>query len=1063
MLRRLREAGIEPHWDRVQTEAALREALAGERWELALVDYNLPGFGGPQALAVLAEAAPDVPAITVSGAISEDTAVATITAGAVDYVLKDNLTRLAPAVRRAVQGAELRRQQRRAAEQARQTMYAIEHSSQAIVYVSEGGVILYINAAAHRLGGVPAAEAVGQEIWGWSPTVDETRWGELWRAAAQHPIVDSEATVCLAGGEERLISATLDYHERDEDPFVIVYARDITEQREVEERAAESEALYRRIVEMASEGIWAVDDRYVTTFVNPQMAHRLGYETDEMIGRAPSDFMFEEDLVDFDARMRERREGQPGHYQRRFRRKDGGEFWTSASLTSESGPEGEYLGSFGMFTDVTEMRTAAEEVRRMALAVDTAPNSITVHDFDGRFLYANQRTFELHGYSRDEFLALNLRQLDVPAAEGLVAARMQELRERGEASFEAVHFRKDGTSLPVDVRAKVTTWGGKEAILSVATDLTERKQAEENLACLNQQNELILRSAAEGILGLDSQGNHTFVNPAAARMLGYAAEELLGRPSHSTWHHTKADGSPYPGEECEIYAAYRDGAVHRTSTEVFWRRDGTSFPVEYVSTPINEQGRLAGAVVTFADITDRKQAEEALRRREREFSTLVENASDMIARYDTDLRCTYCNSAVERPLGISAPWRLGKTPLEAGVPREQADFISQSLRQVLQTGAEQEIEQSYPLPSGQKHFTTRIVPERDEQGSIGSLLAITRDITERKQAEEELQLSQQRLSLHVEQTPLAVIEFDLEGRVREWNPAAAAVSGYSREAAIGQYWTFIVPAAIHGQLEGVWAAIVEQRGGNRSTNENITKDGRKISCEWFNTPLVGPGGRTIGVASLIQDVTEQVEAQEEVRRQAEQLRRTVEGAVLAMSHVVETRDPYTAGHERRVAELATAIAGEVGMDGEELTALRHAGLIHDIGKIAVPAEILAKPGRLSEVEFNLIQQHPATGFDILAAIDFGRPVAEMVLQHHERLDGSGYPRGLSGEDILPEARILAVADVVEAMSSHRPYRAALGMEAALAEIREHAGVKYDADVVAACVRLVEEQGFQFTP
>src|SRR5450759_1435124 len=171
-----------------------------------------------------------------------------------------------------------------------------------------------------------------------------------------------------------------------------------------------------------------------------------------------------------------------------------------------------------------------------------------------------------------------------------------------------------------------------------------------------------------------------------------------------------------------------------------------------------------------------------------------------------------------------------------------------------------------------------------------------------------------------------------------------------------------------------------------------------------------------------------------VRRSCSAWRRTVEGAVLAMSHVVETRDPYTAGHERRVAELATAIAEDMGMDGEELTALRLGGLIHDIGKIAVPAEILAKPGRLSEVEFNLIKQHPASSFDILEVIDFGRPVAEIVLQHHERLDGSGYPRGLAGADILPAARILAVADVVEAMSSHRPYRAALGMEAALAEI-----------------------------
>src|SRR5665647_2588282 len=212
-------------------------------------------------------------------------------------------------------------------------------------------------------GGGPPAEAVGQEIWDWTPMVDEQRWGELWRAASQRPIVDFEATLHLAGGEERLISATLDHHARDEDSFVIVYARDITEQREVEERAAESEALYRRIVEMASEGIWAMDGEDRTTFVNPQMAAMLGYEPDEMLGRAPSDFMFEEDLVDFDARMRERREGQPGHYQRRFRRKDGGEVWTSASLTSESGPEGEYLGSFGMFTDVTEMRAAAEEVQ----------------------------------------------------------------------------------------------------------------------------------------------------------------------------------------------------------------------------------------------------------------------------------------------------------------------------------------------------------------------------------------------------------------------------------------------------------------------------------------------------------------------------------------------------------------------------------------------------------------------------------------------------------------------------------------------------------------------------
>ena len=217
------------------------------------------------------------------------------------------------------------------------------------------------------------------------------------------------------------------------------------------------------------------------------------------------------------------------------------------------------------------------------------------------------------------------------------------------------------------------------------------------------------------------------------------------------------------------------------------------------------------------------------------------------------------------------------------------------------------------------------------------------------------------------------------------------------------------------------------------------------------------------IGGLSVDVTAQVEAQDEVRRTAEQLRRTVEGAVLAMSHVVETRDPYTAGHERRVAELATAIGEEMGMDGAVLNGLRLGSLIHDIGKIAVPAEILAKPGRLSQVEFNLIKQHAQAGYEILSVIDFGRPVAEMVLQHHERLDGSGYPHGLGAADLLPEARVLAVADVVEAMSSHRPYRAALGTEAALAEIRDGAGTRYDAEVAAACLRVMEEQRFAFTP
>lgn len=183
--------------------------------------------------------------------------------------------------------------------------------------------------------------------------------------------------------------------------------------------------------------------------------------------------------------------------------------------------------------------------------------------------------------------------------------------------------------------------------------------------------------------------------------------------------------------------------------------------------------------------------------------------------------------------------------------------------------------------------------------------------------------------------------------------------------------------------------------------------------------------------------------------------------VTAIAATVEIRDPYTAGHQHRVAELAVAIACELGMDDSQIEGLKLASVVHDIGKIRIPAEILSKPGRLNEFEYGLIKQHPQSGYDVLKSIDFPWPIAQMVLQHHERLDGSGYPQGLRGEEILLGARILSVADVVESMSSHRPYRPGLGVEAALDEITRMRGKLYDAQVVDACVALYKEHRYVF--
>jgi len=214
------------------------------------------------------------------------------------------------------------------------------------------------------------------------------------------------------------------------------------------------------------------------------------------------------------------------------------------------------------------------------------------------------------------------------------------------------------------------------------------------------------------------------------------------------------------------------------------------------------------------------------------------------------------------------------------------------------------------------------------------------------------------------------------------------------------------------------------------------------------------------VAADIAFALHNIELEEKRKRAEEKLERMLEGVIQALGRTTEMRDPYTAGHQRRVTKLACAVAEQMKVSPEQIEAIRIASLMHDIGKISVPADILSKPSRLTDIEFGLIKAHPQTAYDILKEIDFPWPVADIVLQHHERMDGSGYPQGLKGDEILLEARIIAVADVVEAMASHRPYRPALGIDEALGEIRKNKGRLYDPQAVEACLRLFDK-GFQF--
>jgi HD-GYP domain-containing protein (c-di-GMP phosphodiesterase class II) len=256
--------------------------------------------------------------------------------------------------------------------------------------------------------------------------------------------------------------------------------------------------------------------------------------------------------------------------------------------------------------------------------------------------------------------------------------------------------------------------------------------------------------------------------------------------------------------------------------------------------------------------------------------------------------------------------------------------------------------------------------------------------------------------------------------------------------------------------------LLEEQGSVKGfETELYCKDGTKLWCSLNARAVYDAGGRLLYYEGTNENITPRKQAEQALQETMQKLRKTLGGMIRAIAMTVETKDPYTAGHQRRVADLARAIAQEMGLPVEKVDGIRIAGVIHDLGKISVPAEILSKPTKLTDIEYGLIQIHPQAGYDILKEVEFPWPIAQIVLQHHERVDGSGYPRGLKGEEILLEARILVVADVVEAMASHRPYRPGLGLDKALEEISSKRGILYDPVVVDASLRLFTEKRFQF--
>jgi len=345
----------------------------------------------------------------------------------------------------------------------------------------------------------------------------------------------------------------------------------------------------------------------------------------------------------------------------------------------------------------------------------------------------------------------------------------------------------------------------------------------------------------------------------------------------------------------------------------------------------------------------------------------------------------------------------------------------------------------------------------DEKGDPESILTVFKDITERKKMEKALRDEALRRRILVDQSRDGIVILDQNGRVYESNIQFAAMLGYSAEEMRNLSvfdWEYQFPP--EKTLEMI--RTVDEAGDHFETRHR-RKDGTTYDVEISTNAATIEGQKLI--FCVCRDITERKLADEKLRQSYDSLKKTLNDAINAMVKIVETRDPYTAGHQQNVAELATAIAREMKLDEDRIDRLRTAAVIHDIGKMYIPSDILSKPGKLSEIEYNLIKTHPKYGYDIVKDKDFHCSVAQAILQHHERMDGSGYPGGLKGDEIILESRILVVADVVEAMAADRPYRPAQGLEKALEEIKMNSGKLYDPAVVDACIEVFNSGRFKF--